>query len=115
MKSKNMWILAIIFGLVLLLVLPSLFMMGQFFGGGYGGMMRGGYVGMHTFGWGMMFLGWLIPAGILVLLVVGAVAFFNNLNRPGNSTPSVIDRKCANCGKPAQADWTTCPYCGNSF
>jgi len=115
MKSRNMWILAIILGLVLLLVLPSLFMMGQFFGGGYGGRMGGWYGSMHPYGWGMMLFGWLVPAGIVVLLVVGAVALFNSLNRPGNSTPPVVIWKCANCGKPAQADWTTCPYCGKSL
>jgi hypothetical protein len=115
MKSKNMWILAIILGLVLLLVLPSLFMMGLFFGGGYGGMMGGGYGGMHPYGWGMMLLGWLVAAGIVVLLVTGGVALFNSLNRPGNSTPTVVVRKCSNCGKSAQVDWTTCPYCGKSL
>jgi hypothetical protein len=115
MKSKNMWILAIILGLVLLLVLPSLFMMGQFFGGGYGGMMGGGYGSMNSYGGGMMLLGWLVAAGIVVLLVIGAVSLINSLNRPGTSTPPVVDRKCANCGRPAQADWTTCPYCGKSL
>ena len=115
MKSKTGWILAIILGLVLLLVLPSLFMMGRFWTGGYGGMMGGGYGGMHTFGWGMMVLGWLIPAGILVLLVVGGVALFNSLHRSGNTTPTVVERKCVNCGKPVQTDWTTCPYCGKSL
>jgi len=115
MKSKTGWILAIILGLVLLLVLPGFLMLGGFWTGGYGGMMRGGYGGMHSFGWGMMLLGWLVPAGIVVLLVAGAVALFNSLNRPGTSTSPVVERKCANCGRPAQADWTTCPYCGKSL
>jgi uncharacterized membrane protein len=110
-----MWILAIILGLVLLLVLPSLFMMGRFWTGSYGGMMGGGYGGMHTFGWGMMLLGWLVPAGIVVLLVAGAAALFNSLNRPGTSMTPVAERKCANCGRLAQVDWTTCPYCGKSL
>jgi putative membrane protein len=115
MKSKNMGILAVLIGLVLLLVLPSLFMIGQFFGVGYGGMMGGGYGGMHTFGGGMMLFAWLIPAGLLVLLVVGGAALFNSLIRPGNSNLPGGDRKCSGCGKPAQADWTTCPYCGKSL
>jgi len=116
MKSTIGWILAIVFGLLLLLVLPGLWMMGRFWTGGYGGMMggtgmMGGYGYMHPFGWGGMFLAWLIPVGVVVLLVVGAVALINNLNRTANS-PS---RTCPNCGKPAQSDWNTCPYCGQKL
>jgi hypothetical protein len=112
MKSKTGWILIFILGIILLLVLPGLFMMGNFWGGGYG-MMGGGYGYMHPFGWGGMLFGWIAGAGVLVLLVVGAVALINNLTRPASSIPSMIaTRNCPNCGKPAQVDWTTCPYCG---
>jgi hypothetical protein len=113
MKSKTGWILAIVIALVLLLVLPGLFMMGRLWGGGYGGMMGGGYGLMHPFGLGGMFLGWLIPAGILVLLVVGGVWLVNNLTKKGNSQSNIsANLNCPNCGKPAQAEWSTCPYCG---
>jgi hypothetical protein len=117
MKSTIGWILAIIFGLIFLLVLPGLWMMGRFWTGGYGGMMGGpgmmggGYTFMHPFGWGGMLIGWLIPVGVIVLLVIGAVALVNNLNRSG----SPISRTCPNCSKPAQADWNTCPYCGQKL
>jgi hypothetical protein len=97
------WILSIVFGLFLLLVLTGLRMMG-------GPGMMGGYGYMHPFGWGGMLLGWLIPVGVIVLLVVGAVALVNSLNRSMNPTQplAVPLRTCSNCGKPAQADWNTC-------
>ncbi len=122
MKSTIGWTLAIVIGLILLLLLPGLWMMGGFWGG-YGGMMGGpgmmggGYNFMHPFGWGGMFLGWLIPVGVIVLLVIGAVALVNNLNRSGTQTqpPAAPSRTCPNCGKPAQADWNTCPYCGQKL
>ncbi len=121
MKSTIGWILAVVFGLVLLLLVPGLWMMGRFWGG-YGGMMggpgmMGGYGYMHPFGWGGMLLGWLIPVGVIVLLVVGAVALVNSLNKSVNPTqpPAVPLRTCSNCGKPAQADWNTCPYCGQKL
>jgi len=116
MKSKTGWILAIALGLILLLIVPGLFLMGRFWAGGYGGMMGPGMMGgfgyMNPLGYFGMLMMWLIPAGILVLLVVGTVALINSLTRPENPAPPVYDRKCSNCGKSAQADWTNCPYCG---
>ena len=122
MKSTIGWILAIVFGLILLLLLPGLWMVGRFWMGGYGGMMggpgmMGGYNTMHPFGWGGMLLGWLIPVGVIGLLIVGAVALVNSLNRSRNPTqpPAALSQTCPNCGKPAQADWKTCPYCGQKI
>lgn len=119
MKSKTGWILAIVLGLVILFFLPSLFM-GRFWGyRGYGGMMgpgmMGGYGFMNPLGFFGMALMWLIPAGFLVLVVVGVVALINSLNRPGNPPPQIPEKKCANCGKPVQSDWANCPYCGKSL
>lgn len=117
MKSTIGWILAIVFGLLLLVLLPSMWMIGRPWFGGYGGMMSGGFRSMHPFGWvGMMFW-WLIPVGVIALLVVGAVALVNSLNRSGSAThPPVIEgRTCPSCGKPAQGDWNTCPYCGQKL
>jgi hypothetical protein len=113
MKSKTGWILAIVIGLILLLVLPGLFMMGRFWGGGYGGMMGGGYGFMNPFGWIGMLLGLLVPIGVLILLVFGVIWLVNGLTRSGNpaSNPSV-NPNCPSCGKPTQTGWTTCPYCG---
>jgi len=116
MKAKTGWILAIGLGLVILFFLPSL-LTGRFWTGSYVGMMGPGMMG----GWGFMtpfgFLGpvlmWLLPVGVLALLVYGAVSLFNGLNRPGNGP--YAERNCANCGKVAQTDWTTCPYCGKAL
>jgi zinc-ribbon domain len=122
MKSTLGWILAIVFGVILLILLPGLWMMGRFWQGGYGGMMggsgmMGGYGFMHPFGWGGMLLAWLIPVGVIALLVMGAVVLINSLNRSGNPTlpPVVRSRTCPNCGKPAQTDLNTCPYCGQKL
>ncbi len=117
MKSTIGWVLAIIFGLLLLLLLPGAWMMSRPWIGGYGGMMGGGFNSMHPFGWGGMLLGWLIPVGVIVLMVIGAVALVNNLNRSGSASqpPAVLGRTCPNCGKPAQGDWSTCPYCGQKL
>ncbi len=119
MKSKTGWILAIVLSLVALFFLPSLFM-GRFWTGGYGGMMSGpgmmgGFGYLNPLGFLGMALMWLVPVGVLVLLVVGVAALFNGLTRPGYPSQPVSDRKCPNCGKSAQADWTTCPYCGKSL
>jgi uncharacterized membrane protein len=118
MKSKTGWILAIVLGLVILFLLPSL-LMGRFWLGGFNGMMGPGMMGgfgyQNPLGFFGMTLMWLIPLGVLVLLVIGAVALVNGLIRPGNLTPVVSERKCSNCGKPVQTDWATCPYCGKSL
>lgn len=119
MRSKTGWILAIALGLILLLIVPGLFTMGRYWAGGYGGMMGPGMMGgfgyMNPLGFFAMALMWLIPVGGLVLLVVGAVALINGLTRSGYPASPMSDRKCSNCGKSAQADWTTCPYCGKSL
>ena len=118
MKSKIGWIVAIALGLIVLFLSPSL-MIGRFWTGGYNGMMGSGMMGGFGFWNPLGFLGmalmWVIPVGILVLVVVGAVALVNGLNKQGNSSPLVSDRKCSNCGKAVQPDWATCPYCGTSL
>ena len=76
-------------------------------GVGYGRGMMGSF-GFFPFGMGLM---WLIPLGTIVLIVLGVVWLVNNLNGP----KVVQGRVCPSCGKPAQADWKTCPYCGNNL
>ncbi|MBU2612076.1 MAG: hypothetical protein KJ606_14200 [Chloroflexi bacterium] len=116
MKKTIAWTLAIALGLILLFILPSLFMLGHGWTG-YGRMggysMMGSRFGFMPFGWIGMLLGWLIPLGLLVLAVLGIISLFN---RNKGTTPSAPPaRTCAQCSKPAQADWKTCPYCGNSL
>jgi hypothetical protein len=125
MKKAIYWILAST--AVLLLALSILWFFPNRWGyggmmGGYG-MMGGNYGFVNPLGWlGMAFgmtLMWLIPAGILFVIVAGAVALVNNLTRPSNPSPGanlpVSSRVCQACGKPAQADWNTCPYCGQTI
>jgi len=81
--------------------------------GGYGGHMGWGY---SPFGWigmgiGMLFM-WLIPIGVLALVVYGVVALARN---SGVNKPVTSQSSCPNCGKGTQADWQTCPYCGTSL
>ncbi|RJP50634.1 MAG: zinc ribbon domain-containing protein [Anaerolineaceae bacterium] len=81
--------------------------------GGYGGPGMMGNWGFSPLGWfgmglGMLFM-WLIPIGVLTLIVYGVVALTRNA---GNIMPSTPLTSCANCGKGIQADWQNCPHCG---
>ena len=120
MKSKTGWILAIGLGLIVLFFLPSL-LMGRFWQGGYGGMMGPGMMGgfgyFNPFGFFGMALMWLVPLAIVVLVVLGAMSLFKGLNNANhqNTDAGVPAHACQNCGKNAQADWTTCPYCGKAL
>ncbi|MEW5941510.1 MAG: zinc ribbon domain-containing protein [Chloroflexota bacterium] len=118
MKKTN-W-LAIILGSILALLI--LFWIGTWIGGGYRGygMMGGygGYGGMmggySPFGWfgmglGMLFM-WLIPIGVIALIVYGVVALTRNA---GNPFPA--QRPCPSCGRGVQNDWQNCPYCGTKL
>jgi uncharacterized membrane protein len=124
MKSTVLWVIAIVLIVVLVVALPLLF---RFTGlGGYGGMMgRGGMMGGYFFPFGFLWMGimLIVPLTVLVLVIAGGVALGNSLTRtdrpappPVLTTPAVTSgRTCGNCGKPAQADWNTCPYCGNAL
>jgi hypothetical protein len=87
--------------------------------GGFGRMPM--HRGFMPFGGGLFMiplLGFLclFPLGILGLAIYGIVAL---VNRPKSTpvvvTPAVVEpmtEPCAKCGKSLQADWTTCPHCG---
>lgn len=126
MNTVLKWILYVLLGLVILAVVAGIVF--AIFGGGYGySMMHPGIRMMSPYGfYGMGFsplraiFGGLLGLGIFILVIVGIVALVNVLvrgNRPAASTPPaqpvVPTRTCSNCGKPAQEDWKTCPYCGN--
>ena len=78
--------------------------------------------------------GGLLCLGVILLVVVGIVGLVYALthrNRPVQNPPATQvtappaevvaptvevvtpTHICANCGKPAQEEWNTCPYCGN--
>lgn len=113
MKKVNWWIV----GTIIILAALFLFGGGMMYGGwgnhGYGMMGSRGY---SPFGWfgmgvGMLFM-WLIPIGVLTLVVYGVVALTRN---SGNNTSVTSQSPCPNCGRGTQTDWQTCPHCGTSL
>ncbi len=135
MKAKLGWILAGLFGLLLVFSWVSRTFFGfsrvgfDRFGsdgmmGGYGMMGHGlgFYSPMGWFGMGLM---WLIPLGLLALLIAGAVMIFQALRKaPAAVTASpqaaapleVIEHfSCPHCGRSVESDWKTCPYCSESL
>jgi zinc-ribbon domain len=115
--QKVNWLVVGIIGIIALLFL---FGGGMMSGWGYGyrgygmmgpGGMMGGW-GYSPFGWiGMAFM-WLIPIGILALIVFGVATLVKSA---GNPTPPVSQTPCPSCGKSTQADWQNCPYCGTAL
>ncbi len=118
MKRTVLWIVVIVLGIAALFVLPGLFGFGCCGWGGYG--MMGGYArpgyGMMGGWWGpLMFLGWLIPVGFLILVIAGGVWLGNALANRGNGAPTASALTCPDCGKPIARDWKVCPYCGTDL
>ncbi len=149
------WILAVVVGLAVIFGVVGLFFFARrSFGFGFPGrVMNMPYRGFPNygprmmnpgFGFGFPFLGWLIPFGLFILLVLGVIGLFLSLRgrsvSPAAAMPAVSpaptnvvepmatpvvtsavepapasDRVCPNCGKPVQADWMTCPYCSHSL
>ncbi len=88
MKNAWKWILGIVLVLVILFA-PFVWGMFMPFGGygmmGYGHMpMMYGYGGFGMFGLSMIFM-WLIPLGLLVLIVLGIVWLVKQLTAPKNN------------------------------
>ena len=113
MKKAN-WLTVTIFSVIAILLL---FVAGMMFGGwsnrGYGMMGNWGYSPFGWFGMGFgMIIMWLVPTGILALIVYGVVTLTRN---PGNNASAASTAPCPNCGKGVQADWKNCPYCGTTL
>ncbi|HSB65050.1 MAG TPA: zinc ribbon domain-containing protein [Anaerolineales bacterium] len=126
MNKVLKWVLYVLLALVILAIIAGIVF--AVFGGYRYAMMRPGVRMMapyHFYG-GISPLrtifGGLFGLGIFILVIVGIVALINAImrgNRPVVYTqpsqpvqPATPARTCANCGKPAQEDWKTCPYCG---
>lgn len=62
----------------------------------------------------MMLSVFLLPLAVIGLIVYGVVAL---LHRPNQVVPphQELRKACPNCGKSVQADWKTCPYCGQTL
>lgn len=127
MSKGLQWILGLSAGLVALAVIAATilpFFYPQTGWGGYGmmgmmgsnhmfggGSMMGGF-GMPFLGIGM-FLGPLLVVGLIVVGIVWLARSGSNGSSPiGPLQPSVTGKFCQHCGKPLQAEWKACPYCG---
>lgn len=151
MKNKLGWILAALFGVLLIIFAAGVLIVGRMWRFGDHmrpfGMMGRGFGFYAPFGWIGMALLWLIPIGFLVLIVAGIVSLVSALTGskkssaatsqaiPTSTTPPPPSgtismnvgavspapqeqenlRTCQNCGKPVQADWSHCPYCGQEL
>ena len=125
--NKVNWTQVTVFAIVVLLVfLIGVGILWGFGGYGYGMMgsrygamgpgMMGGW-GFAPFGWlGMIFM-WTIPLGFLILLAAGVVWLVRAVSGStyaGPQAPTATDA-CPACGRPTQATWQHCPYCGESL
>jgi hypothetical protein len=115
-RTRRWWIVLAVL-LALVLIVPPLFTTGWMWGRGgafgFHPMMRVAHMpGFFPFGgWlGMAWMG-LIPVGLVVLAVWG-LANLSAGHGPKAELPATPARACANCGRAAQVDWGTCPYCG---
>lgn len=74
-----------------------------------GGSMMGGFGTMGLFGLGML----VVPLLFVGLVVLGVVWLVKSVASPAPpQPPAAAGAFCANCGKPLQANWKACPYCG---
>jgi len=124
------WIqVLVVGGVALLIFILGLAFLPVLFGGrGYGWMgsdMMGGwspwcgtsrYFGGGMMGFGLFFtlLLWLIPLGLLALVLGGGLWLIRNLSRATVPSAPVV-RTCADCGQPVQPDWQHCPHCGTAL
>ncbi len=133
MSKALRWILYILLGLVVLAIIVGIVF--AVFGGYRYTMMGQGFRMMgpmryYSFSPLRTIFGGLFGLGVFILVIVGIVALINALVRtnrpipsnppaamttPATATPATTTptRTCSNCGKPAQDDWKTCPYCGS--
>ena len=82
--------------------------------------------GMGIIGLLLACLGIALVVGVIALVVLGITRMTTHrmiytdgmTSSPPlveNKTEAVPGRLCSNCAKPAQADWVTCPYCGEKL
>lgn len=140
---NKVWkIILIVLGALLLLALCATPLLLRFFivggpmmryGGIFGGHHMGGFGGFGMIGGGLMMLGSLLfTLAVIGLVVYGIIALVRNLSHQTPQTPppapaasTVVESApvepaaavptCAHCGKPLQADWAVCPYCGEKI
>lgn len=106
---------------VLLVLLIGASLLGGFGRYGYGyGMMGPGMMGFGPLGgFGMLFM-WIVPLGFLILLGSGLVWLARAVSGSPFAGPPpppapLTNGVCPACGRPTQAGWQICPYCGQSL
>jgi uncharacterized membrane protein len=144
MNRTLKWIIGILIALLALAVIAAVayFGFGRWYGYGMMGASRfphwegrgtmpmhpGDYWGRPGFGSGGFFWLGMLPRllfnlGILTFIVLGVVYLVRLLSGQRHEhtatspqTPTLeATASCSNCGKPVQADWSHCPYCGNTL
>jgi hypothetical protein len=114
MKNLWKWFLygLAVFLLVLCIALPlfsgwTLLPMGRVFYSmdGTHAWMMGGW---GVLGWIGLVLRWLTPVVLIGLCIALGVWWLRNRK----ASPPVPTATCARCGKPVEAEWVACPYCG---
>ncbi len=130
MSNALKWVLYVLLGLVILAVIAGIVF--AIFGGYGYSMMGPGVRMMAPYGYYRVgisplraIFGGLLGLGIFILIIIGIVALISAIvrgNRPvaynqpvQPAQPAAPTRTCPSCGKPAQEDWKTCPYCGTSL
>lgn len=89
--------------------------------GGFGMMPGMGLFGLLLSCFGLAFV-----VGVIALVILGITRMTTHgmVHTTGtvstqpqdvNQTEAVPGRSCSHCGKPAHADWVTCPYCGEKL
>ncbi len=93
--------------------------------GGFGYHMRGPFMMGYRRSMFGGFIGGLFMLGFLVLVVLGIIWLMGRGRAqtpvpasaavPAGTSPAVpeeITNPCKKCGRPLQAEWKVCPYCG---
>ena len=136
MKNKLGWVLAALFGVLLIIFAAGALVFGRVWRFGLHtrpfGMMEHGFGFYFPLGWIGMALLWLIPIGLLVLIVAGAVSLVGAItgSRKSNTTPTTpppVTNPPASTGKiptttssatpttEVQEITRTCQNCGKSI
>ena len=120
MKRVNWNAVAVFSAVVLLVFLVGVYLLGGWGYGGRGGIGSGmmgpgmmGAWGYYPFGWiGMVFM-WIIPVGLVVMVVLGVAWLIRAIS--GTGGPVSPTGTCPNCSRKTQANWSHCPYCGQAL
>lgn len=82
--------------------------------------------GMGLIGLLLACFGIAVVVGVIALVIMGVIKMTTHriMHTAGgtssqppdeNQIGAVPARSCSHCGKTAQADWVTCPYCGEKL